>query len=84
MWLACHKKSYLICEEITHIIFFFQADVSALFGSLSFVLQKKNRNRFHEHLKIRDFVTYQVTFLMTCQQHWIRKSQILSTDGLGK
>ena len=47
MWLACHKKSNLIREEKNkflkyYVIFIFcQAAVSGLFGSLSFVLQKK-------------------------------------------
>ena len=57
-------------SEILCNIYFFQAAVSALFGSLSFVLQKKFRNRLREYSKIHNFVTYQITFLLTCQPHW--------------
>ena len=39
------------------------------FGCLSYILWKKNRNRLHEYSKIRNFITYQITFPMTCQQH---------------
>ena len=46
-------------------VFFFQAAVSALFC----IPKKKKKKRFREYSKIRNFVTYQITFLMTCQQH---------------
>ena len=73
MMLACHKKSYLICDKITKLriseilcnIFFKQLSLPC-FGSLS---SKKNRNRLREYLKIRNFVTFQIDFFMTCQQH---------------
>ena len=65
--LACHKKSYLICDEITklrnyefskyYVIFFFKQLSLPCFGCLSFVLWKENRNMLHEYSKIRNFVT---------------------------
>ena len=73
MLLACHKKSYLICDEIMNfrnIMYFFKQLSLPCFGCHSLVLWKKIRNRLLEYSKIRNFVTYQITFLMTCQQHW--------------
>ena len=53
-----------------HVIFiYFEADVSALFWLSQFCTLKKIRNRLCEYSKIHNFVTYQITFLMTCQQH---------------
>ena len=46
-------------SEILYNIYLFQAAVSALFGSLSFV--------------VLNFVTYQITFLLTCQPHKLHK-----------
>ena len=74
MWQNCEFSKH-------YIYFFFQAAVSALFWqsvSLSFVLQKKIRNRFCECSKIRNFVTYQITFLLTCQPHNTWKFQAQS------
>ena len=73
LWIAWNADlsrmhMYLISEILCNI-YFFQAAVSALFGSLSFVLQKKIKNRLREYSKIRNFVTYQITFLLTCQPH---------------
>ena len=41
-----------------------------------FCTLKRNRNRLREYSKIRNFITYKITFLMTCQQHnwWIINS----------
>ena len=73
MLLACHKKSYLIWRNIGfpkyYVIFFFKQLSLPCFGSLSFVLQKKFWNRLCEYSKILNFVTYQRTFLLTCQGH---------------
>ena len=70
MLLACHKKRYLICDEIETRcnIYLFQAVVSALFLAFS-VLYFEKKIGIGEYSKIRNFVTYQTTFLMTCQQH---------------
>ena len=48
-------KYYVIC-----------AAVSALSWLSQFCTSK---NRFRENSKIRNFVTYQITFLLTCQPH---------------
>ena len=71
MLLACHNKSYLICDKITKLriseilcnIFFKQLPC---FGILS---SKKNKNRLRAYSKVCNFVTYQIDFFMTCQQH---------------
>ena len=60
-----------------YVIFFFKQLSLPCFGCLSFVLWKKIRNRLREYWKIRNFVTYQITFLMTCQQHNIQKLLVL-------
>ena len=51
MWLACQKKSYLICDEITNFRIFMQPIPN-----------------------LPNFVTYQITFPLTCQP---QKSQTL-------
>ena len=51
-------KYYVIC-----------AAVSALSWLSQFCT---SRNRFRENSKIRNFVTYQITFLLTCQPHKFR------------
>ena len=45
------------------------AAVSALCWLFQFCTLKKIRNRLREYSKIRQFDTYQIAFLMTCQQH---------------
>ena len=51
------------------MLFYFQAAVSALFWLSQFCTLKKNRDRLRAYSKICNFVTYQIAFLMTCQQH---------------
>ena len=63
MWQNYEFSKYYV------IFIYFQAAVSALFWLSQFCTLKKNRNRLREYSKIRNFVTYQITFLMTCQQH---------------
>ena len=66
MSLVSHKKSYLVCAElrIYVILSHFQAAVSALYWLSQFcTLKKKIRNRLREYSKIRNFITYQITFL---------------------
>ena len=81
MLLACHKKSYLICDKITNfrnimwVLFIF---MQLSLGCLSFVFWKKIENRLREYLKIHNFITYQITFLMTYQQH--KKSSFLHLE----
>ena len=52
------RLMWLACHEKSYLI-----------SDEIFVLRKKIRNRMGEYSKIRNFVTYQTTFLMTCQQH---------------
>ena len=77
MLLAYHKKSYLICDKITKLqifeilcsIFFSSSCLCPVLAVSVLYFEKKIGNRLHEYSKIRNFVTYQITFLMTCQQH---------------
>ena len=58
-----------ISEILCNIYFFKQLSLPCS-DSLSLVLRKKKiRNRLREYSKIHNFVTYQVTSLMTCQPH---------------
>ena len=50
-------------------IYFFSSSCLCTVLAVSVLYFKKIRNRLHEYSKIRNFVTYQITFLMTCQQH---------------
>ena len=74
MLLACHKKSYLICDEITNFGIFTQP-IPIFFSKYKTETAKTGERHLlenkilHDILKIRNFVTYQITFLMTCQQH---------------
>ena len=49
-------------------IFFKQLPLPCLAVSVVY-FKKKIRNRFREYLKIYNFFTYQITFLLTCQPH---------------
>jgi hypothetical protein len=49
-------------------IFFKQLSLPCLSVSVLY-FKKKIRNRLREYSKIRNFVTYQITFLLTCQPH---------------
>ena len=74
MWLACHKKHYLICDEITNfwniMWYFFSGSCLCPCLSVSVLFfKKKIRNRLREYLKNQNCVTYQITFLLTCQPH---------------
>ena len=65
MLLACHKKSYLICDEITNFGILFTQPIPNFFQSTKLRQPKQGR----DILKIHNFVTYQITFHMICQQH---------------
>ena len=74
MWLACQKKSYLISDEIMNFwklcnIHFLSSSCLCPVWQSQFCTSKKIRNRLREYSKIRNFVTYQITFLLTCQPH---------------
>ena len=74
MSLACHKRSYFdMCRifEILRNIYSFSSGCLCPVGCLSFVRRKKKLCNIP---KIRNFVTYQITFLMTCQQHKYSKN----------
>ena len=74
MLLACHKKSYLICDEITNFrifmqlipIFFSEYNTDTAQTGQRQLLEKKI---LHNISETRYFVTYQITLLMTCQPH---------------
>ena len=55
--------------EILCNIIYFQAAVYAISGLSQFYPLKKKLGIGIEYSKIRNFVTYQIIFLMTCQQH---------------
>ena len=56
--------------EILCNIYLFSSSCLCPVCCLSFVIwKKKTRNSLFEYSKVCNFVTYQITFLMTCQQH---------------
>ena len=58
-----------IFEILCNIYLFSSSCLSPVLAVSVLYFEKKDRNRFREYSKIRDFVTYQITFFMTCQQH---------------
>ena len=72
MLLAFHKKSYLICDEITNFRIFTQP-IPNFFQSTKLRQPKQGRdsclkiNKYY--IIFRNFVTFQITFHMRCQQH---------------
>ena len=68
---ACQKKSYLICDKITNFRIFKQP-IPNLFQSTKLRQPKQGRDScliLHNISEICNFVTNQITFFMTCQQH---------------
>ena len=63
------------CEEITNfrMVFFSSSCLCPALTVSVLYFEKKNRNRLREYLKIRNVFTYQITFIMTCQQHSFKK-----------
>ena len=53
-------KYYVICAAVSALSWLSQFCTS----------KKKDWNRFRENSKIRNFVAYQITFLLTCQPHY--------------
>ena len=62
MWLACQKKSYLICGEITNFwnimqyLSFSSSCLCPVWQSQFCTSKKKFRNRLHEYSNIRKFI----------------------------
>ena len=59
-------QNYEFLKYYVIFIFFKQLSLPCLTVSVLY-FKKKFRNMFREYLKIRNFVTYQITFLLTCQ-----------------
>ena len=73
MLLACHKKSYFICDEITKFPIFTKPS-PFFFQSTKLRQPKQCRDSFlkkilHNISKIHNLVMYQITYLMICQQY---------------
>ena len=64
LWISKILCNVFVCQAAVSALFWQSQSVPVLY------FQKKIRNRFREYSKICNFVTYQITFLMTCQQHW--------------
>ena len=80
MSLVSHKKSYLVCVKLTNFSNI-HATYSYFFSKYKTETAKtgqrqllENKEILHNISKIGNFVTYQITFLMTCQQHKSMKS----------
>ena len=78
MSLVSHKKSYLVCAELSNLrilrnIYLFSSSCLCPLLAVSVLYFEKNRNRLCEYSKIRQFDTYQIAFLMRKQGH---KNQI--------
>ena len=74
-------QNYEFLKYYVIFIFFKQLSLPCLAVSALY-FKKHIWNRFREYSKIRNFVTYQITFLLTCQPHkynknLIKKAQIL-------
>ena len=77
MWLACQKKSYLICDEITNfeysrnlfLIFFWSTKLRLTETAKTGQRQLLEKKVLHNISEIRNFVTYQITFPLTCHPH---------------
>ena len=77
MSLVPQKKSYLVCVEDefsniheTYAYFFFQEQKWDSQQRAETAAWKKNITLYFENLQFHHIHTYQITFLMTCQQHW--------------
>ena len=71
MWLACQKKSHLICDEITNYPILTQP-IPKFFLKYKTETAKQGRDSCLKKInvsEIHNFVTYQITFLLTCQPH---------------
>ena len=65
-----------IFKIICNIYLFSNSCLCTVLAVSVLYFEKKIGNRLHEYSKIRDFVTYQITFLMTimtCQQRKVKK-----------
>ena len=71
MFLACHKKSYLICDELTNFRIFTQP-IPNFFSTYKTETFKQGRDSCLKINKYSKFLTSrfrQIAFLMTCQQY---------------
>ena len=74
MSLVSHKKSYLVCAELSNLrilrnIYLFSSSCLCPLLAVSVLYFKKNRNRLREYSEIHQFNTYQIYFLIRNQGH---------------
>jgi hypothetical protein len=70
VFLACHKKSYLICDELTNFRIFTKP-IPIIFSTYKTGTTKQGRDSCLKINKYWRFLTSrfcQIAFLMTCQQ----------------
>jgi hypothetical protein len=71
LFLACHKKSYLICDELTNFRILTQP-IPNFFSMYKIETAKQGRDSCLKINKYSRFLTSRfrlIAFLMTCQQH---------------
>jgi len=80
MFLACHKKRYLICDKVMNFRIFTQR-IPIFFSKHKTETAKTGQRQLlilHNILKICNFVAYQITFFITWLGTLRRKSWTLN------